>query len=127
MSPEKNRPPTMQEEEEQKREEFFFEEGPELPSTYDHSSTALAPVQMESSDWIAVILAVIPGLGQILLGQRVKGITVLLVSLLLCAGGGLLSILSILDAYLVAIARKRRPLEEWEFFPDFQKTFGSSN
>lgn len=80
-------------------------------------------VDLSQEEIIAVIAALIPGLGQLLLGQTVKGLVILGIALLSCAGMGLLSVASVLDAYLVARAKHRRAVGEWEFFPDFQEAF----
>ena len=84
---------------------------------------AMADETLETNEIIAVIAAIVPGLGQMFLGQPVKGIVVLAISILTCVGGGILSVLSVLDAFLVAKAKKRREVREWEFFPDFKETF----
>lgn len=81
---------------------------------------------LESSDYLAIFAAIIPGLGQMIMGQTVKGLVVLGVALVTCSGFGLLSIASMVDAYLVAMAQKRRPVGEWEFFPDYQETFNTA-
>ncbi len=78
---------------------------------------------LQSDDYLPVALALIPGLGQLMLGQTTKGLVILGLAIFTCAGGGLISIASVIDAYLVAIARQRREVGEWEFFPDFQDTF----
>ena len=93
-----------------------------LPS-YEGSGGRREKVELETSEWIAVLVALIPGVGQILLGQTVKGLVLLGISLILCFGGGLFSVASMIDAYLVATAKKRREVGDWEFFPDFQSTF----
>ena len=79
--------------------------------------------QLETSEVLAVIAAVVPGVGQLLLGQTVKGLVLMGVAMLTCSGMGLLSVASIFDALLVAKANHRRVVGEWEFFPDFQETF----
>jgi len=79
---------------------------------------------MDSNDIIAIILAwFLPGVGQIMLGQKTKGIVVLAVSIFTCYGGGLLAIASVIDAICLAKARKYRPIDEWEFFPDIKSAF----
>lgn len=79
---------------------------------------------METNDIIAVVLAFFfPGSGQIMLGQMTKGIVLLAVYFFTCGGLGLLPFVSAFDAYCVAITRKRRPLGEWEFFPDVKDVF----
>ena len=79
---------------------------------------------LDTNDIIAIILAwFLPGVGQMMLGQTTKGIVVLLVSIFTCYGGGLLSIASVIDAICLAKARKYRPIDEWEFFPDIKDAF----
>ncbi len=80
--------------------------------------------QLETGEIVSVVAALIPGLGQLLLGQKVKGLVILGLSILLMGGFGLLSVASVVDAFLVAKAGKRREVGEWEFFPDFKETFG---
>lgn len=73
--------------------------------------------------WMAFWAAVWPGLGQLLCGQKTKGVVLMLAS---CFGSiltaGLLSIpfciIGAIDAYKVADTLARgRPVKEWEFFP----------
>ncbi len=80
--------------------------------------------KLENNDIIAIVLSVFfPGVGQMMLGQTTKGIVILAVSFFTCAAGGLLSIGAALDAYCVAMARKKRPVDDWEFFPDLGELF----
>ncbi len=79
--------------------------------------------KLETREVLAVIAALIPGVGQILLGQTVKGLVLMGAALFLGCLGGLLSVASVIDAFLVAKAKKRRPVDEWEFFPDFRDAF----
>ena len=81
-----------------------------------------SPAKLESGDYLPVILALIPGLGQLMLGQTAKGLVILGIAIFTCAGGGLVSVASVIDAYLVAVAKKRRVVGDWEFFPDYQET-----
>lgn len=79
---------------------------------------------LEQNDIIAIALAwFFPGVGQIMLGQKTKGIVILVVSLLTCYLGGILGFASVLDAFCLAKARKKRPVDEWEFFPDLNDAF----
>ena len=55
-------------------------------------------------------------MGQVLLGQSTKGFVMLVVSVVLCGGLGLLPILAALDAWILAERRQSRMLGEWEFF-----------
>ena len=78
---------------------------------------------LTTSEVLAVVAAAVPGLGQMILGQTVKGLVLLGIAIVTCSGFGLFSIASIIDAFLVAKARHRRPVGDWEFFPEFQETF----
>ena len=70
----------------------------------------------------AVLSAVVVGLGQIVLGQTLKGLVLLVGSIALgIASAGLLApvvwILAIVDAYLIGQKLKAgQPVAEWEFF-----------
>jgi TM2 domain-containing membrane protein YozV len=80
--------------------------------------------KLENNDIIAIVISIFfPGVGQMMLGQTTKGIVVLLVTFFTCAVGGLLPIAAALDAYCVAMAKKKRPVDEWEFFPDMNDAF----
>lgn len=82
--------------------------------------------KLENDDLIAIVVNLFfPGVGQMMLGQTVKGIVILVVSVFTCGGAGLLWIAVIIDAYLVAMTRKYRQLGDWEFFPDINKHLGS--
>jgi TM2 domain-containing membrane protein YozV len=80
--------------------------------------------KLDNSDIFAIILsAIFPGVGQMMLGQQTKGIVVLLVAIVTGCGLGLLSLASALDTYCVAIATKKREVDEWEFFPGVREIF----
>jgi hypothetical protein len=67
--------------------------------------------------WINII---IPGLSQIIMGQTVKGIILLIASfsLSLVVVGLLIWIASIIDGYMVGqVLQSGRPVGEWQFFP----------
>jgi TM2 domain-containing membrane protein YozV len=93
----------------------------------DHQPPVVQPgskPRLDNNDILAIILALIfPGLGQIMLGQTTKGAVLLAVALFTCGGLGLLTIVSALDAYCVAMTRKTRPIEDWEFFPNINELF----
>lgn len=94
------------------------------PQPYGGDTPATVNNQdLETAEVLAVIAAVVPGLGQMLVGQTVKGLVLLGIALLTCSGFGLFSVASIIDTFLVAKAKHRRAVGEWEFFPDFQQTF----
>lgn len=80
-----------------------------------HMTTANQP---DSNDIIAIILSVfLPGVGHIMLGQVTKGIVILVATFVTCGLGYIFSVIVALDAYMVAMARKNRPVDDWEFFP----------
>ncbi|MGM0554781.1 MAG: hypothetical protein ACQEVA_00195 [Myxococcota bacterium] len=79
---------------------------------------------LNNNDIIAIILAFfLPGVGQMMLGQKTKGIVLLGVYIVTCFGLGLLPWASVIDAYLAAKTAKYRALDEWEFFPDMNQHF----
>lgn len=80
-----------------------------------------------STDHILVLVLsfFFPGVGHIMQGQTAKGLVILAVSIVTCAAGGLLSIAAVIDAFLLIKAKEYRQVDDWEFFPDFNKTFGS--
>lgn len=98
--------------------------GDRFPSRYGGGSPASGgPKGLTTKEILAVVAALIPGVGQIMVGQTVKGLVILGASLVLGCLGGLMSIASVIDAYLVIQAKKRRDVDEWEFFPDFRDAF----
>jgi hypothetical protein len=75
---------------------------------------------LDSKEKKALIASfLLPGVGHLLIGQTVKGIGALLL-LLLTVGIGwvLLAPCALIDAFLVIRARKRRSVDDLEFFPD---------
>ena len=82
--------------------------------------------KLDNNDLIAIVINVFfPGVGQMMLGQTVKGIAILAASIFTCGGAGFLWVAVIIDAYLVAMTKKYRTLGEWEIFPDMNKHLGS--
>ena len=74
--------------------------------------------QLDTNDVVGIALNFFfPGAGYMVLGQTTKGIAILAATYLTCGAGYLLTILFVLDAYMVAVARKNRPVDDWEFFP----------
>ncbi len=60
---------------------------------------------------------IVPGLGQILAGQSMKGLVLLIIAFPTCGMGGLLNIVAAADAYLIAQRRKRgEVVQDWQFF-----------
>ena len=93
------------------------------PASYDGGPPATTGDEsLDTNEIIAIIAALVPGLGQMLMGQTVKGLVLLGVSLLTACFGGIISLASVVDAYLVAKAKQRRPVGDWEFFPDWRET-----
>lgn len=82
--------------------------------------------KLENNDLVAIIINLFfPGVGQMILGQTVKGIAIFIASVVTCGGMGLLWIAVLIDAYLVAMTRKYREVGDWEVFPDMNKHLGS--
>lgn len=82
--------------------------------------------KLDNNDIIAIVInAFLPGVGQMMLGQTTKGIVILAISFFTCGGAGLLWVAVLIDAYLVAMTRKYRQLDDFEIFPDMNKHFGS--
>ncbi len=74
--------------------------------------------QLDNNDAIALVANFfIPGVGYFMLGQSQKGIAALLITLFTCGMSYFTVIILVYDAYMVALARKKRPVGEWEFFP----------
>lgn len=71
---------------------------------------------------MAILSLVLPGLGQVVLGQTVKGVVLFLLFLgvwfsTACFGGVAVAIAAIIDAYQIATRLKRgQPVGHWEFF-----------
>ena len=70
---------------------------------------------------MAILSAVVPGLGQMILGQTVKGIVLCVLAVGLgattCIGGLVVSIVAIIDAYQVGVKlRNGQPVKQWDFF-----------
>ena len=74
--------------------------------------------ELDGTDIGAIIIsAFFPGVGHMLLGQVTKGIVILALTYLTCGLGYIAAALICIDAYMVAKARKTRPVDEWEFLP----------
>jgi TM2 domain-containing membrane protein YozV len=74
--------------------------------------------QLDNNDAIALVANFfIPGVGYFMLGQSQKGIATLLLTFFTCGLSYLAVVIVVYDAYMVALARKKRPVGEWEFFP----------
>ena len=67
---------------------------------------------------MAIVLSIFfPGVGHMMLGQVGKGIAILASMILSCGILSLLWPVVIIDTVMVAQAKKKRPLGDWEFFP----------
>jgi hypothetical protein len=71
---------------------------------------------------MAILSFLLPGLGQIVLGQNVKGIVLIVLYFgvgfaTACFGSLVVLIVAIIDAYQIAVKlRNGRPVKQWEFF-----------
>lgn len=80
---------------------------------------------LETNDIVAIVLSVfVPGVGHILLGQKVKGIAILGAVILSCGVGYIVSLLIAADALCVARTKKERAVGDWEFFPEHKRLLG---
>ena len=106
----------------QKREWATPSHQPPVPYKGDRPATRPSSEPLETDELVAVIAALIPGLGQLIMGQTAKGVMLMIIALFTACVGGLVSVASVVDAYLVAKAKQRRPVGDWEFFPDWRDT-----
>jgi hypothetical protein len=65
---------------------------------------------------VALASLLLPGCGQLLLGQHSKGAAMLVIALFTCGALGLLNIISAFDAWVMAERQGRHTLRDWEFF-----------
>jgi len=66
---------------------------------------------------MAILSLLIPGVGQMVIGQVTKGVVILVGGFFLGYLCGLLNILTAIDAYdLAKKYNSGQPLREWEFF-----------
>ncbi len=70
---------------------------------------------------MAILSAIVPGLGQIILGQTVKGIVLFVLGFVLwtttCIFGLPVTIVAIIDAHKIGVKlRDGQPVQQWEFF-----------
>lgn len=81
-------------------------------------NTAMSTNQLDNNDIIAIVVSIFfPGAGHIMLGQTTKGIVIIAAMILTCGLAAIAWPVVIIDAVMVAQARKKRPVGEWEFFP----------
>lgn len=87
------------------------------PQAYQ-PNTAMTTNQLDNNDIIAIVLSIfVPGAGHIMLGQTAKGIAILASIFLTCGLAAMIWPVFIIDAVMVAQARKKRPVGDWELFP----------
>jgi len=78
--------------------------------------------QLEQNDIIALVVSFFfPGFGHLMLGQTAKGLAIffglIAITVVTCGIGALAAPLALVDAYMVTMAQKKRPVGDWEFFP----------
>ncbi|MBK7584862.1 MAG: hypothetical protein IPI67_32315 [Myxococcales bacterium] len=78
-----------------------------------------APGELDATDFFAIVLSVLaPGLGHVVLGQVAKGLVIMALVIASCGVGYIVSAIVALDAFMVAKARRRRAIGDWELFPE---------
>ena len=97
----------------------YGQQPPGTQMTHPQNTYMTGPSQqLDTNDVVGIALNFFfPGAGYMVLGQTTKRIAILAATYLTCGAGYLLTILFVLDAYMVATARKKRPVDDWEFFP----------
>jgi hypothetical protein len=81
--------------------------------------TSTSTSDIDATDVLAIVVSVLaPGLGHVILGQTLKGLVIMALVIASCGVGYLVSAIIALDAFLVAKARKRREVGQWETFPE---------
>ena len=76
---------------------------------------------LNGKDILAIVLSLFaPGLGHVVLGQTLKGLTIFALVLATLGVGYLVGFVAALDAYLVAKALKCRTVGLWETFPEYR-------
>ncbi len=85
------------------------------------SDELIYPHQPPRDPTLMAILSIVPGLGQIILGQTVKGIVLLVAAVAIFTstrlGGAAVMIAAIIDAQRIGTKLKNdRPVRPWEFF-----------
>ncbi len=80
---------------------------------------------LETNDIVAIVLSIVlPGVGHILLDQKMKGLAILAAVIFTCGVGYIVSLLVAADALCVARVKKERAVDEWEFFPEHKRLLG---
>jgi TM2 domain-containing membrane protein YozV len=78
-----------------------------------------SPSELDGTDLLAILVSVFaPGLGHVILGQVAKGLLIMALVIASCGVGYIVSALVAFDAFLLAKARRRRTVGEWETFPE---------
>ncbi len=81
---------------------------------------------LDTPDVLAIVLSVfLPGIGHIMLEQKIKGLVILATVIASCGVGYLVSSVIAVDAYLVARVRKHRAVGDFECFPEHGRYLGT--
>lgn len=73
---------------------------------------------LDTNDIIAIVVTCFfPGIGHLMVGQTSKGIAIFAAMILTCGIAAIAWPIVMIDLIMVAQARKRRPLADWECFP----------
>jgi len=92
--------------------------GPIMQRPQPQQHLTKTTTDLDSNDILALVISVFfPGVGHMILGQTTKGLAILVMAFFTCNYGMAGLALVLYDAYMVAIARKSRPIDEWEFLP----------
>ncbi len=90
---------------------------PQQQMTYQ-PNTAMTNTQLDNNDIIAIVLSLFfPGAGHIMLGQTTKGIAIIAAMILSCGIAAIAWPVVLIDVVMLAQAKKKRPVDDWELFP----------
>lgn len=93
------------------------ESGEEAIQPKGEEQPASTPGQGPNPALAAILSAFLPGVGQMMAGQGVKGAILLVVFFLTCGFLGLMNIVCAIDAYLIADKKNSgKPVGDWDFF-----------
>lgn len=97
----------------------------QMPGQMQHApQTGMAP-QPDNNDIIAIVLTFFfPGVGHMMIGQTVKGVAIFAANILTCGmiSWSMIGLVAVMaDVYMCSLAKKVRPLGDWEFFPDHKR------
>lgn len=90
------------------------------PETTPRDAGKVYPSNPPKSPHLAWLNLLIPGLSQILMEQTIKGIVLLVSSVVLWVTGigVLIQIASVVDGFMVGnVLKSGRPVSQWQFFP----------